>query len=175
MVYSKNWRVKMINKKIENVLNKQINEEIFSAYLYLSMSAYFLSLNLEGSAVWVKAQAQEEMSHAMKFFNFLVEMGGRVSLLPVKEPEKTWKSPLAAFTAVSRHEQYITNCIDGLYRLAGSEKSNPTQIMLQWFIKEQVEEEATAAKVVYRLTQIKDSVNGLWMLDKELGKRGTGA
>ena len=76
----------MINKKIENALNKQINEEIFSAYLYLSMSAYFLSLNLEGSAVWMKAQAKEEMSHAMKFFNFLVEMGGRVSLLPVKEP-----------------------------------------------------------------------------------------
>ncbi len=165
----------MISKKLENALNKQINEEIFSAYLYLSMSAYFLSLNLDGSAAWMKVQAQEEMAHAMKFFNFLVEMGGRVSLLAVKEPEKTWKSPLAAFTAVSRHEQYITNCIDGLYRQAGSEKSNPTQVMLHWFITEQAEEEATAAKIVYRLTQIKDSVNGLWLLDKELGKRGVGA
>jgi len=165
----------MITKKLETALNKQINEEIFSSYLYLSMAAYFLSLNLDGFAAWMKSQAQEEMSHAMKFFNFLDEMGGRVSLLSVKEPEKTWKSPLAAFTAVSRHEQYITNCINELYRLAGSEKCNPTQIMLQWFIKEQVEEEATAAKIVFKMTQIKDGVNGLWMLDKELGARGAGA
>jgi len=165
----------MISKKLETALNKQINEEIFSAYLYLSMATYFLLLNLDGFAAWMKTQAQEEMSHAMKFFNFLDEMGGRVSLLAVKEPEKIWKSPLAAFTAVSRHEQYITNCINELYRLAGSEKNNPTQIMLQWFIKEQVEEESTAAKIVFKLTQIKDSVNGLWMLDKQLGARGTGA
>ncbi|MCJ7524503.1 MAG: ferritin [Candidatus Aminicenantes bacterium] len=165
----------MINKKLETALNKQINEEIFSAYLYLSMAAYFLSLNLDGFAAWMKSQAQEEMSHAMKFFNFLDEMGGRVSLLAVKEPVKNWKSPLAAFTAVSRHEQYITNCINELYRLAGSEKNNPTQIMLQWFIKEQVEEESTAAKIVFKLTQIKDSVNGMWILDKQLGARGTGA
>ena len=165
----------MISKKLETALNKQINEEIFSAYLYLSMSAYFLSLNMDGAAGWMKAQAREEMSHAMKFFDFLAEMGGRVSLLPVKEPEKNWKSPLAAFTAVSRHEQYITGCIDALYRLSGSEKSNPTAVMLHWFIKEQAEEEATAAKIVHRLTQIKDSANGLWMLDKELGKRAVGA
>lgn len=165
----------MISKKLETALNKQINEEIFSAYLYLSMAAYFLSLNLDGFAAWMKSQAQEEMSHAMKFFNFLDEMGGRVSLLAVKEPEKNWKSPLAAFTAVSRHEQYITSCINELYRLAGSEKNNPTQIMLQWFINEQVEEESTAAKIVFKLTQIKDSVNGMWILDKQLGARGTGA
>ncbi|TFG80021.1 MAG: ferritin [Chrysiogenales bacterium] len=165
----------MISKKLETALNKQINEEIFSAYLYLSMAAYFLSLNLDGFAAWMKNQAQEEMSHAMKFFNFLDEMGGRVSLLAVKEPEKNWKSPLAAFTAVSRHEQYITSCINELYRLAGSEKNNPTQIMLQWFIKEQVEEESTATKIVFKLTQIKDSVNGMWILDKQLGARGTGA
>ena len=165
----------MISKKLETALNKQINEEIFSSYLYLSMAAYFLSLNLDGFAAWMKIQAQEEMSHAMKFFNFLEEMGGRVSLLAIKEPEKNWKSPLAAFTAASRHEQYITGCINGLYRLAGSEKCMPTQIMLQWFIKEQVEEEATAAKIVFKLTQIKDSVNGLWILDKQLGARGAGA
>ena len=161
----------MISKKLETALNKQINEEIFSAYLYLSMGAYFHSLNLDGFAAWMKAQAQEEMSHAMKFFAFLDDMGGRISLLAVKEPEKTWKSPLAAFTAVSRHEQYITGCINELYRLAGSEKSNPTQIMLHWFIKEQVEEEATAAKIVFQLNQIKDNVGGLWILDKELGGR----
>ena len=138
------------------------------------MAAYFLSLNLDGFAAWMKIQAQEEMSHAMKFFSFLEEMGGRVSLLAVKEPEKNWKSPLAAFTAAYRHEQYITGCINGLYRLTDSEKCIPTQIMLQWFIKEQVEEEATAAKIVFKLTQIKDSLNGLWMLDKQLGTRGAG-
>jgi len=161
----------MISKKLEDALNKQINEEIFSAYLYLSMAAYFHSLNLDGFAAWMKAQAHEEMAHAMKLFTFLDEMGGRISLLAVKEPEKNWKSPLAAFTAVSRHEQYISGCINGLYRLAGSEKSNPAQIMLQWFIKEQVEEEATAAKIVFKLNQIKDNVSGLWILDRELGGR----
>jgi ferritin len=161
----------MISKKLEDALNKQINEEIFSAYLYLSMAAYFHSLNLDGFAAWMKAQAQEEMSHAMKFFGFLDEMGARISLLAVKEPEKNWKSPLAAFTAVSRHEQYITSCIDGLYRLAGGEKNNPVQIMLQWFIKEQVEEEATAVKIVFKLNQIRDSIGALWILDKELGGR----
>jgi len=161
----------MISKKLENALNKQINEEIFSAYLYLSMAAYFHSQNLDGFAGWMKAQAQEEMSHAMKFFGFLDEMGGRVSLLAIKEPEKTWKSPFAAFTAAYRHEQYITGCIDGLYHLAGSEKSNATQVMLHWFIKEQVEEEANAAKIVSRLSQIKEGSGGLWILDKELGSR----
>ncbi|MBN2399228.1 MAG: ferritin [Candidatus Aminicenantes bacterium] len=161
----------MISKKLETAFNKQINEETFSAYLYLSMAAYFHSLSLDGFAAWMKMQAQEEMSHAMKLFNFLDELGGRISLLTVKEPEKNWKSPLAAFTAVSRHEQYITGCIDGLYQLAGSEKCNPAQIMLQWFIKEQVEEESTAAKIVLRLNQIKDNANGLWMLDRELGAR----
>jgi len=139
----------MISKKLETALNKQINEEIFSSYLYLSMAAYFLSLNLDGFAAWMKTQAQEEMSHAMKFFNFLNEMGGRVSLLAVKEPEKNWKSPLAAFTAVSRHEQYITNCINELYRLAGSEKCNPSLVMLRWFIREQVQDKATASKTVF--------------------------
>jgi ferritin len=161
----------MISKKLEDAFNKQINEEIFSAYLYLSMAAYFHSLNLDGFAAWMKVQSREEMSHAMKLFGFLDEMGARISLLAVKEPEKSWKSPLAAFTAVSRHEQYITGCIDGLYRLAGNEKNNPAQIMLQWFIKEQVEEEAVAAKAVYKLNQIKDNVGGLWILDKELGSR----
>ncbi len=161
----------MISKKLEAAFNKQINEEIFSAYLYLSMAAYFHSLNLDGFAAWMKAQAQEEMSHAMKFFSFLEEVGGHVSLLAIKEPEKNWKSPLAAFTAVSRHEQYISGRIDDLYRLAGSEKNNPAQIVLQWFIKEQVEEEASAAKIVFKLNQIKDNVGALWILDRELGLR----
>ncbi len=161
----------MISKKLEGALNHQINEEVFSAYLYLSMSAYFLSLNLDGFAAWMKAQAKEEMSHAMKFFHFLNEMEGRVSLLAVKEPEKAWKSPLAAFTAAHRHEQHISGRINDLYRLALAESCYPMQIMLQWFIKEQVEEEATAAGIVRQLVQIKDSTQGLWMLNRELGAR----
>ena len=164
----------MIAKKMENALNKQINEKIYSAYLYLSMSAYFLSLNLDGFAAWMKAQAQEEMSHAMKFFHFLNEMEGRVSLLAVKEPESAWESPLAAFTAVHTHEQHISVCINDLYRLSAAENCYPLQIMLQWFIKEQVEEEATAAKIVHQLTQVKDSTPGLWMINRELGARQAG-
>lgn len=161
----------MISKKLENALNKQINEEIFSAYLYLSMSAYFLSLNLDGFASWMKVQAQEEMSHAMKFFQFINEMEGRISLLAIQEPEKAWKSPLAAFTAAHKHEQHISGCINDLYRLASAENCYPMQIMLQWFIKEQVEEEAAAAKIVFELNQVKDSTQGLWMINRELGAR----
>lgn len=161
----------MISKKLEGALNKQINEEIFSAYLYLSMSTYFLALNLDGFAAWMKVQAKEEMSHAMKLFDFLNEMEGRVTLLAVKEPEKTWKSPLAAFTAAQRHEQYISGRINDLYRLALAESCYPMQIMLQWFIKEQVEEEASAAGIVHQLSQIKDSAQGLWMINRELGAR----
>ena len=119
----------------------------------------------------MKAQAQEEMSHAMKFFISWMRWTAGSPCWPSRSPKKNWKSPLAAFTAVSRHEQYITGCINELYRLAGSEKNYPTQIMLQWFIKEQVEEEATAAKIVFKLNQIKDSASGLWMLDRELGAR----
>jgi ferritin len=164
----------MISKKLENALNKQINEEIYSAYLYLSMSAYFHSLNLDGMAAWMKVQAQEEMSHGMKFFHFLGEMEGRVSLLAIKEPENAWKSPLAAFTAAHKHEQHISGCINNLYRQAVAENCYPMQIMLQWFIKEQVEEEATAAKIMHQLTQIKDSAQGLWMINRELGARQAG-
>ncbi len=161
----------MINKKLETALNKQINEEMFSAYLYLSMSAYFHSLNLGGFASWMKVQAQEEMSHAMKFFHFLEEMEGRISLQTIQEPEKKWQSPLAAFTAVQRHERHISGCINDLYRLAMAESCYPMQIMLQWFIKEQVEEEASAAQIVHELTQVKDSPQGLWMINRELGAR----
>jgi len=164
----------MISKKLETALNKQINEEMFSAYLYLSMSAYFHTLNLGGFASWMKVQAQEEMSHAMKFFHFLDEMEGRISLLAVQEPEKEWKSPLAAFTAAHKHEQHISGCINDLYRLAGAENCYPMQIMLQWFIKEQMEEEVTAAKIVHELTQVKDSAQGLWMINRELGARKPG-
>lgn len=161
----------MIAKKLETALNKQINEEIFSAYLYLSMSAYFLSLNLDGFASWMKIQAREEMSHAMKLFGFLDEMEGRVSLLAVQEPQKEWESPLAAFNAAHKHEQHISACIHDLYRLAAAESCYPMQVMLQWFIKEQVEEENTAARIAHMLTQVQDSPQGLWLVNRELGMR----
>jgi ferritin len=163
----------MINKKLEAALNKQINEEMFSAYLYLSMAAYFQQLNLGGFASWMKVQAQEEMSHAMKFFHFLEEMEGQVSLKAIQEPESKWPSPLAAFAAALKHERHITGRINDLYRLSLAESCYPMQIMLQWFIKEQVEEEATAAQIVHELTQVKDSPQGLWMINRELGARKT--
>jgi len=161
----------MINKKLQNALNGQINEEIFSAYLYLSMAAYFQSLNLNGFAAWMKAQAKEEMSHAMKFFGFIDEMEGRVTLKAVQEPQKEWKSPLDAFSAARQHERHISGCINDLYRLAQAENCYPMQIMLQEFIQEQVEEEATAAAIVHQLGQIQDSPQGLWWIDRELGAR----
>lgn len=161
----------MINKKLQNALNGQINEEIFSAYLYLSMAAYFQSLDLNGFAAWMKAQASEEMSHAMKFYGFIDEMEGRVVLKAVQEPQKEWKSPLDAFNAALQHERHISGRINDLYRLALAENFYPMQIMLQWFIKEQVEEEASAAAIVRQLGQIQDSPQGLWLIDRELGTR----
>lgn len=161
----------MINEKLQNALNDQINEEIFSAYLYLAMAAYFQSLNLNGFAAWMKAQAQEEMSHAMKFFGFIDEMEGRAILRAVQEPQKEWVSPLDAFRAALGHERHISGRINDLYRLALAESCYPMQIMLQWFIKEQVEEEAAAAAIVHQLGQIQDSPQGLWLIDRELGAR----
>ncbi len=164
----------MINEKLQSALNGQINEEIFSAYLYLSMAAYFQSLNLNGFAAWMKVQAREEMSHAMKFYGFIDEMEGRVSLKAVQEPQKEWKSPLDAFSAALQHERHISGRINDLYRLALAESCYPMQIMLQWFIKEQVEEEGTAAAIVQQLGQIQDSPQGLWLIDRELGARKAG-
>lgn len=161
----------MIGKKMQDALNKQINEEMFSSYLYLSMSADFQSKNLSGAAAWMAVQAQEETSHAMKFFHYIIERGGEVDLLAIEKPQKSWKTPLEAFKDAEKHEQHITKCINQLVDLAVKEKDYATQNLLQWFVNEQVEEEASVGEIVAKLEMVSESRNGLYMMDKELGKR----
>lgn len=162
----------MINKKIEEAINSQINAEMFSAYLYKSMSAYFSDINLNGMAAWMNVQAQEEMTHALKFYDYVIERGGRVRLMAIEEPAFDWGSPIEVFKASYEHEQYITGRINDLADLAIKEKDHATGIMLQWFVTEQVEEEANVSEIVSKMEMIGDAKHGLYMLDKELGGRG---
>ena len=161
----------MISKKIQQALNEQINHEIGSAYLYLSMAAYFGSAGFDGMAQWMHVQAHEEYIHAMKFFNHILERDGKVELLELTKPKAKWATPLAAFQDAYKHEKFITSKIHALVELAMKEGDHAAGILLQWFVTEQVEEEATASKVVQMLERIGDSGNGMFMLDKELGNR----
>jgi len=161
----------MMKARMNEALNRQINEEAFSSYLYLSMSAWFESQNLKGFANWMKVQAQEEAVHAKIFFNHIVERGGRVKLEAIASPKTEWASPLEAFKDTLEHEKHITACIHGLMDLAVEEKDHAAAIALQWFVSEQVEEEANAEELLAKLEMIGDSKNGLYMLDKELAAR----
>jgi ferritin len=161
----------MMTDKIEKALNEQINEEMYSAYLYLAMSAWFESQNLPGFASWMKVQAREENTHAMKFFEYICERRGRVVLKAIKEPAKEWKSPLAAFEAALEHEQHITGRIDHLMDQALAEKDHATAGLLGWFVKEQVEEEATADRIVQMLKMAAGAPGALLMLDHQMGER----
>ena len=161
----------MLKPPIQDACNKQINAELFSSYLYLSMAAYFESKDLPGMASWMRVQAQEEVVHAMKFFGFVNERRGRVILKSIGSPKTDWDSPLHVFEAAFKHECGITGLIDNLVDLAVSEKDHATQALLQWFVTEQVEEEATADAVVAKLKMVGDDSMGLIMLDKELGAR----
>ena len=161
----------MISEKIQNAFNKQINAETFSAYLYLSMAAYFDEMNLGGFSAWMKCQAQEEMVHAMKFYDFIVERGGRVKLATIDAPEICWPSPLAAFEAAYAHEQLVSSLINSLVDLVIEERDHASKPFLDWFVTEQVEEEATADGVVQQLKLIEGAPQALFMLDRELGQR----
>ena len=161
----------MISGKIQDALNGQINAEMYSAYLYLSMSAHFHSTNMTGFAGWMKSQGQEELSHAMKLYEYVNERGGRVTLSRVEAPPQTWASPLAALEDAYRHEQQNTGQINGLLLLATKEGDHATAIFLQWFVTEQVEEESTANRLVERLRLVGDSVPGLLLMDRELAQR----
>jgi ferritin len=163
-----------ISKKMAEALNGQINAELYSAYVYLSMSAYFESEDLKGMASWMKAQAQEEAAHAMKIYNFVHERGGRVKLLPIEGPATDWDSPLAVFEAALKHEQHVTGLIHDLVSKAIAEKDYATKNMLDWFVDEQVEEEATASAIVAKLRMIGGEGPALLMLDAQLGSRGGG-
>ncbi|UCD02663.1 MAG: ferritin [Candidatus Aenigmatarchaeota archaeon] len=160
-----------ISKKMEDTNNRQMNEELFSEYLYLSMSAYFEAQNLKGFAHWMRKQADEEREHAMRFYNYLFDRDGTAVFEAMKKPDAKWASPLAAFQAAYKHEQYITDRIHKLHDLAMREGDKATMSMLKWFIDEQVEEEASALEIVQKLKAIGKSVNGLMYLNKALAKR----
>ncbi|NLH16334.1 MAG: ferritin [Phycisphaerae bacterium] len=161
----------MVSKKIEDAFNKQINEELFSAYLYLSMSAQFEAMNLGGFARWMQVQAREETEHAMKFFKYLYDRGGQVKLAAIEGPQTEWKDALEMFEDAYKHEQKITGLIHGLADLAEKEKDRASLLFLQWFIDEQVEEEKHADEIVQTLKQIGKASHALYMLDKHLGER----
>jgi len=164
----------MIGKRMEEALNEQINEELFSAYLYLAMAAYFHGEGLDGMARWMRLQAKEEVEHALKIFDHLVERGGKVTLRALKEPQGGWESPLAAFRAAYEHERHITGRIHELVELAQAEKDHAAFQMLSWFVAEQVEEEDQTRKAVELLERVGDSGHGLIMIDRELGTRTEG-
>ncbi len=161
----------MLTERMEEALNQQVNAEMYSSYLYLSMSAYFESINLKGFANWMKVQAQEELLHAMKIYDFINERGGRVKLTAIDAPPTEWDSPLAAFEAVYEHECKVSGLINDLVNLALEEKDHASHIFLQWFVTEQVEEEASADEIVQKLKLMGDARGGLFMLDRELGQR----
>ena len=161
----------MITKAIQDAMNEQINKELYSSYLYLSMAVYFAERNLSGFANWMRVQADEEREHAMKFYNFILECGGRVTLKAIDAPKTEWSSSLEVAQEVAAHEAKVTASIYALYELAQQEKDYPAQVMLQWFISEQVEEEKNAAEIVANLKLIEDRGTAVLMLDKQLGKR----
>jgi ferritin len=161
----------MINEKMQHEINEQIKYEFFSSYLYLSMSAYFSSKNLDGMSSWMKVQAQEELVHAMKLFDHLKDRDGHIRLLSIDQPKGSWSSPLEAFREAYKHEQFVTSRINTLMTLSRETSDFASQPMLNWFVEEQIEEEASAAKVVQTLEQIGDSGSGLVMLDREMATR----
>ena len=161
----------MISEKIQEALNKQLNAEFYSAYLYLSMAGYFESIDLKGFANWMWVQTQEEQFHAMKFYDYIIERGGRVILTQIQAPPNNWDSPLAVLEATLKHEQKVTGLINDLVYLAREQKNNASEIFLQWFVKEQVEEEDNVSTVLAQLKLVKDSPQALFMMDKEMGQR----
>ncbi|MHC4119498.1 MAG: ferritin [Planctomycetota bacterium] len=161
----------MISNKMEDALNGQVNAELYSAYLYLSMESWFKSKNMNGFATWMRVQTQEEMTHVMKIYDFIDERGGRIVLKPIEGPPTEWDSPLTVFEAVYEHEQKVTGLINNLVDLAIEEKDHATNSFLQWFVNEQVEEEASADQVIQQLKMMSDAPGGIFLLDRELGQR----
>lgn len=161
----------MISTSMQKSLNEQINKELYSAYLYLSMSAWFENQNLPGFAKWMHMQAEEEYEHAMKFFGHIADRGGKVELKTIAGPQVDWKSNLEVVEQVLEHEQLVTASINSLYDQALSEKDYPAQVMLQWFIDEQVEEEKNASELVHLVSVLGKNETGLVMLDQRLAQR----
>ena len=161
----------MISEKMQQAFCDQINKELFSEYLYLSMKAYCLDKNLLGFANWFDVQVQEEHAHAMGMYDYVIERGGKVTLEAIEKPENNWQNPLELFKAVLTHEEFVTSRINALMDVAEEERDRAALIFLNWYLKEQVEEEANVGGVLAQLEMIGDDKSGLFALDKELGAR----
>jgi len=161
----------MISKTMEQALNKQVNREFYSAYLYLAMSSYFETDNMKGFAHWMRIQAKEEQVHAVKIYDYIIARGGKVNLLDIEAPKAKWSSAGKVFEEVYAHEQKVTAMINGLVDLAVKEKDHASFEMLQWFVKEQVEEEEHSSAILAQVQSIGDIPGHLFCLDHQLGKR----
>jgi ferritin len=161
----------MLNQKMEEALNKQVTAELYSAYFYLAMSSYCESISLSGCANWMRAQAQEELYHGIKIYDYINERGGRAIMAAIDQPPAEWESIQDMFAAVLAHEQKVTGLINDLMNLAQDERDHASTSFLQWFIDEQVEEESSVGEVVDKLKLIGKDGNGLFVMDRELGQR----
>lgn len=162
----------MLKSTIEAALNRQLNRELYSSYLYLAMSAYYDATNLPGFGTWLRVQAKEELAHAMKIYDYISDAGGRPALEAIEAPPREWNAPSAAFTEVLAHEQAVTGMISDLMNLAIAEKDHATAAFLQWFVTEQVEEEKNAGDILAQVEALGDTLGHLFWLDHHLGKRG---
>lgn len=161
----------MISEKLQQAINEQINAEIYSAYLYLSMRAYFDANDLPGFAQWMYVQALEEFTHTEKLYKYLNERGGVATMKAIEKPETSWTNALGVAEAVLAHEQHVTGLVNNLVNIAIEEKDHATTNFLQWFVEEQVEEEASVGEVVRKVKMLQDAPGGMFMLDKEMSAR----
>ena len=161
----------MISKKMNEVLNGQVNAELYSSYLYLSMSSWFSEKSLSGFAGWMRAQAQEELFHSIKILDYILERGGNVQLETIEKPRGSWSSPLEIIQETADHEAKVTGLINDLVDVALEERDHAANIFLQWFVAEQVEEEASVGEVVEKMKMIGDDSAGMFAMDMEMGKR----
>jgi ferritin len=158
-------------QSMEQALNDQVSKEFYAFYLYLAMSAWFAERNFDGFAKWMRIQADEERAHALRLYDFVLDRGGHITLGPVQEPPTRWKTPFEVFDDAKKHEQLVSGSINELYTRALAEKDYPSQVMLQWFISEQVEEEKTSTAIVERIRLVGDEPSGLLILDNQMGQR----
>jgi ferritin len=162
---------KMLSEKLQDGLNSQLNFEIYSSYIYLSMSAYLENINMVGAAHWMRMQAKEELFHNLRFFDYINDRDGRVVLSAIPEPQQEWASLLDVFEVALKHEQVVTSRICDLIDLAQNERDHVTNSMLQWFITEQIEEESNVKTIIDKIKMANQSVNTLYLIDSELGQR----
>lgn len=171
VTYTVYGRAKVISEKIENILNEQINKEFYSAYLYLAISAYFDEMGLKGLSDWTRIQAREEVDHGMILFDYIIERQGKVRLAQINMPDINFGSPIEVFKKIYEHEKYVTDSINCVANMTDEECDLATRYFINWYIKEQVEEEANVDDVIKKLELFGDEKCALYHLDKELGRR----